>query len=163
MDRRARLLSGEYRAALSKIDRRVLGTGEGMVGPLVRRLEQFGDLQGLVVGAFGEGSEDLHSLVNTLAVSRLRAVGLARGREGADKELGVIVSQIRRTLSTSAVGSQASCLLSRMSCLGRGAFQAAGRMRWAAREEERMRAERSAIWLARVRGQSLVKRGQCMA
>ena len=59
--------------------------------------------KGLVVGAFGEGSDDLHSLVNTLAESRLRAQGLTRGREGSEKELGIIVGQIRRRLSTASI------------------------------------------------------------
>lgn len=130
---------------------------------MVRRLESFGDLQGLVVGAFGEGREDQHSLINSLAESGLRAQGLARGMKGSEKELGVIVGQIRRTLSTSSVCAQGTCLLSRMTQLGQGAFKAAGRRRWAAREEERMRAKRAAIFVSRVRGQALVNRGRCMA
>ena len=69
----------------------MLATPRDQVGPLQRRLESFGDLKGLVVGAFGEGSEDLHNLIKTLAESRLKAQGLARGREGSEAELGVIV------------------------------------------------------------------------
>ena len=39
----------------------------GWVGPLVRRLQSFGELQTFVVGNWGEGSEDLHALVQTFA------------------------------------------------------------------------------------------------
>ena len=58
----------------------------GQTGPLVRRLESFDPLIGLVVGAFQEGSKDLHSLLDTMADSQLRARGLARGRQGTDQE-----------------------------------------------------------------------------
>ena len=88
MDRRAHLLAGEYRKKARDVDRMYVGTPEGEVGPVQRKLEQFGELQGLVVGAFSEGSEDLHSLVQALAESRVGAVGLARGRPETEAELG---------------------------------------------------------------------------
>ncbi len=160
VDRRARLLAGEYRRKVVTIDQQVLGTNRDQVGPLQRRLESFGELQGLVVGAFGEGSEDLHSLVQTLGESRLRAQGLAQGREGSDAELGVIIGQIRRTLSTTAVRAQALCLLSRLSHMGDGARMAAKRRGWARREDERMRAERRAQWVVNVMGRGIIRRGQ---
>ena len=47
------------------------------------RLDNFKNLQGLVMGAFQEGSKDLHSLLESLAEYNLRAKGLARGREGS--------------------------------------------------------------------------------
>ena len=53
-------------------------------------LESFGDLKGLVVGAFGEASEDIHDLIHTISKSRLSAQGLALGREGSEAVLGVI-------------------------------------------------------------------------
>ena len=79
VDRRARLLAGEYRRKVAAVDQKVLGTTRDQVGPLQRRLESFGRLQGLVVGVFGEGSEDLHNLVGSMAKSRKQAVGLALG------------------------------------------------------------------------------------
>ena len=83
VDRRAGLLAGEYRRKVANIDHQVLHVPEDQVSPLQRRLEGFGDLMGLVVGAFGEGSEDLHSLVQIMAESRLQVQGFARGREGS--------------------------------------------------------------------------------
>ena len=41
----------------------------------------FGDVKGLVVGAFGEGSEDLHALIHHLATSRVKRLGPKRERE----------------------------------------------------------------------------------
>ena len=56
VERRKQLLQGEYRNPLAALDRRYHGTQEGDVGPLVRRLQGFGPLQGLVIGAFQESS-----------------------------------------------------------------------------------------------------------
>ena len=54
VERRAAKLPGEYRRPLEKPDRRHHGTQQGQEGPLVRRLNSYGPLIGLVVGAFQE-------------------------------------------------------------------------------------------------------------
>ena len=54
----------------------------------------FGDVRGLVFGAFGEASEGVHDLVHHLANSRLKAEGLQQGRESGKGELGVLVGQV---------------------------------------------------------------------
>ena len=52
-------------------------------------------MKGLVFGAFGEASEDIHSLVQALAEARLKAVRLRRGRDGSGGELlPMVVSMI---------------------------------------------------------------------
>ena len=50
------------------------------MGPVQRKLESFGNIKGLVFGAFGEGSKDVHSLVQSLATSSAKTVALQRGR-----------------------------------------------------------------------------------
>ena len=130
------------------------------MGPVERKLLQFGDLLGLVVGAYGEGSEDLHSLIQNLAESTVNAMGLRRGRQASEEELGVVVGQIRRSLSTTFKRAQAQCLISRLNCTGQGFAQAYKRRNWAVREEEKMRNERLAQWVGRDRGRNLVRRGQ---
>ena len=112
------------------------------------------------MGAFGEGSEDLHSLLQIMGESRLRAQGLARGMEGSAEELGVIVGQIRRKMSTASIRAIGNCLLSRLRMLGEGSKNAAKRRQWAMREDQRMTNERRAVWLAQVAGRGLVRRGQ---
>ena len=42
-------------------------------------MEGFGRMQGLVVGAWQEGSKDLHTLLDFLADTKVRKQGLARG------------------------------------------------------------------------------------
>jgi hypothetical protein len=70
-DRRAAKLPGEYRRNLRKLDRRFHGTLRHQTDPLVQRLQSFGDLQGLVVGPWGDGSRNLHSLVKLLGEQRI--------------------------------------------------------------------------------------------
>ena len=57
------------------------------MGPVERRLEEYGDLLGLVVGTWGEASEDLQNLVQAIAQATVTSVGLARGRPATDTEL----------------------------------------------------------------------------
>merc|ERR1712082_63886 len=142
---------GVYVRKVSKVDQQVLGTPRGEIGPLQRKLASFGDILGLVVGAFGEGSEDLHELVHTMARSRLRVQGLAEGREGSEAELGVITGQVRRTLSTASVQAQSLCLLSRLDKMGEGQRAAVKRRQYAKRVEDQMKAERAAQWLAQIK------------
>ena len=47
-----------------------------------RRLDRFGPLVGLVVGAYQVGIKDLNAILDTMADSQLRAMDLARGTEG---------------------------------------------------------------------------------
>ena len=99
-DRRANGLPQLYKGKLEPLDRRYHQTAAGETGPLVRRLERFGKLESLVVGPWGEGSKDLHRLVKVMGETKLAAKSRSLGRECSDTELGIIVSQIRRYLST---------------------------------------------------------------
>ena len=159
VERRQAQLAGEYRRPLVSLDRKYHGTAEGETGPLERRLQGFGPLQGLVLGAFQEGSRDLHALLDTLADSRIRSLGLARGREGTERERASIISGFRRSLSLAGAKAQSACLLGRLSKVGEGHRWAAKRRAWAKREEDRLRSERKAHWHAYIRGRGLVEGG----
>ena len=80
VDRRAKTLQREYRNKLQALDIKYHGVPKGQDGPLVRRLETWGELQGLVVGCFGEGSQHLHHLLRLFAEAKVarnaRATGL---------------------------------------------------------------------------------------
>ena len=80
---------------------------------LFRRLESYGQLQGLVLGAFQEGNQDIHSLLETLADSQLRVKGLERGREDSSQEKPAILAGMRRQLSIAAARAYSACLLDR--------------------------------------------------
>ena len=159
VERRAARLSGEYRRPLEKLDSKYHGTQPGQAGPLVRRLESYGPLLGLVVGSFQEGSKDLHFLLGTMADSQLRARGLLRGREGTDHERSVILAGLRRTLSMTAAKAYSSCLMDRVARVGEEHRQAARRRACLKREEERVQEERKAFWHANIRARGIA-RGQ---
>jgi hypothetical protein len=94
------------------------GVEEGRVGPVENKLLSFPTVQGLVFGSFGEASEGVHSLVEALAISRVRVAGPQRGRKGVvrteDGEKSIAVSYIRRTLSMAAIHAQSHSLLGRL-------------------------------------------------
>ena len=120
VDKRARVLTTEYRNKAKKVDMDFGGSVEGEVGRVERKLEDYGQVRGLVFGAFGEASEGVHELVQDLAVSRLQAVGLQQGRVSDKGEMAVLVGQIRRILSTTAVMAQVDCLIRRVGSVGPG-------------------------------------------
>ena len=159
-DRRAAGLPLLYKRALERLDSSHHNIPAGQTGPLVRRLQSFGKLEGLVVGPWGEGSKDLHSLVKVLAETKLAAKARALGRQMSDKELGVIVNQVRKYLSTSFIRAQSLCLINRLSYLGEGAQAAAGRRIVARQLEEGRRRDRQATYMAHIRGRGLSREGQ---
>ena len=57
---------------------------------------------------------------------KLAAKARSLGWQMSDKELEIIVNQVRKLLSTSFIRAQSLCLISRMSYLGEGAQAAAG-------------------------------------
>ena len=159
-DRKAAGLPLLYKKALERLDTSHHHTPAGQTGPLVRRLQSYGKLEGLVVGPWGEGSKDLHSLVKVLSETKLATKARALGREMSDKELGIIVTQVRKYLSTSFIRAQSLCLINRLSFLDEGAQAATGRRSVAKQMEEGRRRERQAHYLAHVRGRGLSREGQ---
>ena len=85
MEVRAERIPGEYRRPLPSLDTRYHGVEEGQVGPLVRRLEGHGRLLTWVMGAWQEGSKDIHALLDLLADAKVRTLawpGVGRQRRG---------------------------------------------------------------------------------
>ena len=161
VDRRARELPGTYRRPLARLDRLHLGTAEGEVGRLEQRLQSFGELQTYVAGNWGEGSEDLHSLVQSCAEARVAHISRSTGRQESEHLLGTIVGQYRRLISTCAVRAQAMCILARVGLITPAAREAARRRQVAMRLEEQMREERRAQWMASLQGPGWARRGRC--
>ena len=159
VERRAMPLPGEYKTPLAKLDAKYHGTLGGQTGPLVRRLEGYGKLLCLVMGTFQEGSKDLHYLLETLADSKIRARGLARGREGTEQERSVILLNLRRELSMAGARAHSACLLGRVARLGEGHRLAAQRRAWVLRENELREDASRAHWIANIRGRGIIRGG----
>ena len=134
--------------------------GEEGGGRVRRKLDQFGDLLGLVVGRFNEVSNDLSNLLESMAESRVRMVARRDGRQLSDHEKGVVVGQLRRQLRTASIRAASNCLLDRMHQCGQGAHMAAKRREGSAWLEEVMKKDREVQWLAKVRGGQLVQKGR---
>ena len=127
------------------------------------KLARLGEVKGVVVGAFGEASEDLHSLIHHLAISRVREAGPQKGRRGLmrteEAELALTTSLLRRALSVVGVRAQARLLLGRLEVIGPGAA-AAGRRNNALNQERIWASQRRAELLSRAQGRALLRRGQ---
>ena len=136
---RAGKLMEEYRGKADGMDQ-LLGEEGG--GRIRRKLDQFGDLLGLVVGRFNEVSNDLHNLVESMAESRVKLLARREGRQLSDNEKGVVVGQLRRRLSTAAIRAGSNCLLDRMHQCGQGAQLAAKRREGSSWLEEALKKER---------------------
>ena len=156
VERRAAPLPGEYRTPLTRLDIKYHGTPPGQQGPLIKKLEGYGKLLCLVVGSFQEGSKDLHHLLDHIADSKMRALGLARGRDSTDHERSIFLMNLRRELSTAAAKANSACLLGRLSKIGEGHRQAAKRRVWVRREQEMREEANRAHWLANTRGRGII-------
>ena len=161
VDRRARELPGTYRRPLERLDRLYHGTQPGETGRLVERLQSYGELQCLVAGNWGEGSQHLHSLIQACAESRVAHLCRSTGRQESEQLLGIIVGQYRRLVSTTAVRAQALCTLARVGLISPAARDAARRRQVAMRLEEEMRRERRSQWMASLHGPGWARRGNC--
>ena len=80
--------------------------------------------------------------MGSLADSKLKVRGLARGREGSNQERAVILAGYRRQLSMTAAKAYSACVLDRVSRVGEGHRQAAKRRAWVKTEKEMMEEER---------------------
>ena len=164
VDRRAATLPAEYRQHARRIDREYGGVQEGAIGPVEAKLLSFPPLRKWVFGAWGEASEDVHTLVKDLAMARARHQQQLEGRwrwnrRSEEAEVAILTCQ-RRLLSVEGVRSQARCLLDRLRGLGAGAAAAARRRQWAAQEEMRLRGERQAHLLSLGQGHHALRKGQ---
>ena len=81
------------------------------VGPVETRLKSFGRVRGWVFGAWGECSEEVHSMVQRLAVAKVRQAATQPGHhplfQSKAAQMASQVAHLRRKLSFTAVQSQA--------------------------------------------------------
>ena len=97
------------------------------------------------------------SLLESLADSKLKAKGLARGREGSDHERSVILAGFRRELSMASAKAYSACLLDRVARVGEEHRLAAKRRAWLKSQQDREDEERRAFWHAHVRARGLAR------
>ena len=163
VDKRANELNSEYLAKARQTDQNYCGTAQGQVGPVETKLTTLGKVHGIVVGAFGEASDDLHSLIHHFAASRVQYAGPQKGRRGqlrsVEAEITLSTSFLRKTLSVCAVRGQARVLLGRLDVMGPGAAATAMRRNNALLLERRWAQQRRADCFSNILGKTLLRRG----
>ena len=161
---RADALPADYLRKARDTDRNYCGTAPGAQGPVETKLRSFPPLLKLVVGPFGECSQDLHELLNTMAESKTKHLCRSRGEPESEWKTASHLTYLRRQISVCAVRSMAESLLVRLQQAGQGpgggAAQAAKRRAQAMAQEERGRRDRAAHWLLHTRGYRVQNRGQ---
>ena len=175
VERRADGLTEVYGKTAREVDWRFCGTPRPLpaqpgvarpprqIGPVEARLNTFGRVRGWVFGAWGETSEEVHSLVQKLAEARVRVADTLPGQCLRSKSKAALMASevgfLRRRLSFAAVQGQARLLLDRLQLLGDGAREAAGRRdrALAARREEanEMRAQHAKM----LQGRNICRKG----
>ena len=147
VDRRAAMVPKEYTKKARDVDRGVLGAPDGVPGPVQARLEEYGEVKALVFGAFGEASQEVHSLVDQLASSRANGrIGVTDKEWQAEKSLAI--STIRQRLGVTVVRAQADLLSQRMQWVGEGAKVALAERKQEARRQREEELEQRAMLAA---------------
>ena len=159
VDKRARLLPNEYRSKLKTIEKKYMNSNDNEPGILQQKLDSYGNLRGLVMGQFGEGSQDLHDLLQQFATEKTEKIRRSSGRPLGEHERGLILQQLRRRLSVAAIRAQSCCLLSRLGHTGVGARRAAKRCSSDKRRQEDQNRELRCHWEAHIRGRRLQRLG----
>ena len=162
VDRRAAGLTVEYERKARKCDTEYCGTVPGQVGPVLAKLQSFGEVTGFCFGKWGEVSKEIHNLIHQLAGARLVLPGLVKpvGKKGKRVEnsaiLAEFVSSLRREVSCTGGRAHSRLLLDRLDLLaGEGAGEGVRRRGASA-------AERSAQRVAMQESREVVRRGRFM-
>ena len=125
--KRAARLPAEYTSKARQVDVRHCGTRRGEIGPVERRLRTYDAVKGLVFGAFGEASADVHVLLSaTAAVGADRHYRSMLARDPEDAR-GAVAWLLKRRWGVTAVRAAARLTLGRLELVGRGAGAAASR------------------------------------
>lgn len=134
-----------------------------VIGPVERRLQQYGEVHGWCFGAWGEASTAVHSLVQRVAESRVDMADTqpAYQRQGRSRlaEKAGLVAYVRRSLSVTVVREQARFLLGRLRLLGDGTAEAARRRERAERLEAAAVRERRAQAVSMRQGRNIMRQG----
>ena len=176
VDRRADGLTQDYARKAREVDWQHCGTPRPppvqqgipqpprVIGPVERKLLTFGNVTGWVFGAWGEASEDVHTLVHKISEARVEVEQTLPGQQqgplrAREARMASVVGYVRRSLSFTTVQQQARLLLSRLQLLGPGEADAARRRGWALRLDQQSARERRAQAVCLRQGHNIVRRG----
>ena len=176
VERRAEGLTEEYSKSAREVDRKYCGVPQPpplqpgaprpprQIGPVESRLNNFGRVRGWVFGAWGECSEEVHTMVQKLAEAKVQRAGTQPGRSrllfrSREAQLAEEVAYLRRRPSFTAVQQQARLLLDRLQLLGEGAGEAFRRREWAEQARRADARERRAQLVCLQQGRNIRRSG----
>ena len=94
---------------------------------MTRKLLSYGTVRGLVFGAWGEASPEVHHLLSLLARQGARAKWRSMGCPDEASAVGCLAWLLRRRWGMTALREHARLKLDRLAYVGRGAASAADR------------------------------------
>ena len=86
----------------------------GGMGPAQSFLNTFGRVQGLIFGAFGEGSPDVHALIHLISVKGAERGWRPEGASSAGDAAAALKRQAERSIGIEAVRGHARLKLDRL-------------------------------------------------
>ena len=105
----------DYQSHARALDRAHSPAGQQ---PILDRLRSFGRTRGLIYGAYGEASHDVHALISIAADARARELWRAHGASSVAAMRSFLVSQARRRVGMAAVQAMARHRLDRLPFVG---------------------------------------------
>ena len=86
--------------------------------PIADRLQQLGPARGLVFGAYGEASRDVHAVISVGASVMARATWQSFGARSEAEVRGFVMQRLRRDVGVMAAREMARHRLTRLACVG---------------------------------------------
>ena len=105
----------EYQSHARALDRAYSPAG---TQPILQRLQSFGRTRGLVYGAYGEASADVHALLSMAAEAQAEQLWRAAGARTASEMRAILISRMRRRVGLGAVQAMARHRLARVPYVG---------------------------------------------
>lgn len=114
VDRRQGRVHRDYHKEARETDKKFNDTPQGSVGPVEARLNSFGTIQGLIVGAFAEGSSHLHHLIEQYANTAANRLWRGMGARNAMEAKNILKQDARRHLGVEMARGNARHKLGRL-------------------------------------------------
>jgi hypothetical protein len=115
---RARIVPGEYEAAARGLDLRLHGIEAPAVGPALTLLRTYPPARALVFGAYGEASEDVHTLLRVASERAADGQWARLGARSRANAVGYFASIFRRRWGITAVREYARLRIERLGFVG---------------------------------------------
>jgi hypothetical protein len=130
----------DYQRHARELDSRFSPAG---TQPILQRLQSFGRTRGLVFGAYGEASADVHDLLAASATALADDMWREAGARTASEMRAVLISRMRRRMGLAVVQAMARHRIARVPFVGASRATIQARAQRVARQQR----QRGAAWV----------------